>query len=513
MSNDLQAAQRQGMAIAYWARNRPDHPAVISPAGNRTFARLNGNGNRLARALADHGLRAGDHVAILCSNRPEYAEVYAAVFRSGMKIIPINWHLNTDDITYIIDNSDAKAFIADSTLDAPLAAIRGAINVSLALSIGPATAGYNDYHQTIEQYSGEDIPSPSLGDRMFYTSGTTGKPKGVIKTFPPTSTIGIGFIPGDSVVLCTGPFYHAAPFSGTLARPLDAGVTIVIMERFDAETTLQLIEKHKITHMHMVATMFHRLLALPEEVRERYDVSSLVRVNHGAAPTPIPVKRAMLDWWGPVIYEYYASTEGPGATISPEEWLRKPGSVGKPPAGTAFILDDEGRELHQGETGTVYHRPSGGTFYYYKDDAKRQAAFQGDRYTVGDHGYFDEDGYLFLTGRSSEVIISGGVNIYPAEIDGVLLTHPAIADGATVGVPNQEFGEEVKGVVELRPGFSPSPELATAIVGYCRERLAHYKCPRSIDFIQALPRSEAGKVYRNQVRAPYWTDHSTASRH
>jgi long-chain acyl-CoA synthetase len=277
------------------------------------------------------------------------------------------------------------------------------------------------------------------------------------------------------------------------------------MDRFDAEETLRLVERERITHTHMVPTMFHRLLALPPETRARHDLSSLRFVLHGAAPCPVHVKRSLLEWLGPVVYEYYAATEGGGTLIGPEEWLRKPGSVGRPVAGESLVvLDDDGKELLPGSIGTVYiQAPGSGRFEYFKAPDKTTGAYRGDHFTLGDHGYFDEDGYLFLTGRSAELIISGGVNVYPAEVDAVLLMHPAVADVATVGVPDEEWGERVLSVVLLQPGRPPSDALAEELRAHCRAHLAHYKCPRSVDFTDDLPRMPSGKIQRHRVRARY----------
>jgi len=311
---------------------------------------------------------------------------------------------------------------------------------------------------------------------------------------------------GKSLALCTGPLYHAAPFAYNLVEPLHRGVGVVLMDKWDPEETLRLIERHRVTHTHMVATMFHRLLALPEAVRKRYDLSSLRYVLHGAAPTPVHVKRAMLEWLGPVIFEYYAGTEGGGTFITPQQWLQKPGSVGLPVLDReVVILDEADNPRPRGEIGRVFFSvPEAGGFEYFKDQEKTSAAYVGNRFTLGDHGYLDEDGFLFLTGRTSELIISGGVNIYPAEVDSVLLMHPAVADVAVVGVPNDEFGEEVKAVVLPAEGRAPSAELAQELVAFCKDHLAHFKCPRSVDFVSELPRSEAGKVYRRRVRERYW---------
>jgi long-chain acyl-CoA synthetase len=279
------------------------------------------------------------------------------------------------------------------------------------------------------------------------------------------------------------------------------------MDHWDAEETLRLIQEHGITHTHMVATMFHRMLALPDEIKRRYDTASLRYILHGAAPTPVHVKKAMMDWLGPILWEYYAATEGGGTFISPEEWLRKPGSVGRPVPGQVIdIRDEDGRRLETGGVGNVYFKaPEVGRFEYFKDPAKTASAYDGDFFTLKDIGYVDEDGYLFLTGRTAEVIISGGVNIYPAEVDAALLMHPAVSDCAVVGVPDGDWGEAVKGVVLLNAGREPSEALADELIQHCRARLAHFKCPRSIDFVDDLPRHDTGKIYRRLVRDRYWS--------
>jgi long-chain acyl-CoA synthetase len=508
-SRDALAA---GMRIAFTASRSPERPAILSERGNLTYGELNARANQLARALRARGLGEGDAVALMCSNRPEFAEVYAACLRAGLRMTCLNWHLQADEAGYIVDDCEARAFIAegDRVADVAHAAAGAAPKASVRLTIGKAIPGFESYDEALATESGVDLPDPVRGATMLYTSGTTGRPKGVYRREPPAADTAPGREPmvrGESVVLCTGPLYHAAPLQTNLNVPLQRGVTVVLMDRWDAEETLRLIDEHRVTHTHMVATMFHRLLALPQEVKDRYDRSSLRYVLHGAAPTPVHVKQAMMDWLGPKLFEYYAATEGGGTFISPEQWLEKPGSVGPPnPGRVVEILDDDGHELAVGEVGTVYfNRPEQGAFEYFKDAEKTADAYRGDRFTLGDYGYLDEDGYLFLTGRTSETIISAGVNIYPAEVDAVLLMHPSVADAACVGVPNEEWGEEVKAVVQLAPGLEPSEALVTELVAFCRDRLAAFKCPRSVDFDAALPRGEAGKVQRNKVRERYWS--------
>jgi long-chain acyl-CoA synthetase len=305
--------------------------------------------------------------------------------------------------------------------------------------------------------------------------------------------------------LCTGPLYHAAPLAFSLAAPLAFGVGVVLMEKWDAEEALRLIAEHKITHTHMVPTMFHRLISLPEDVRAKYDTSSLRHVLHGAAPCPVPVKQALIEWLGPVVVEYYAATEGVGSFVDSATWLSKPGTVGKPfGEGQVIIGDEEGKELPRDTVGLVYIKaPEATRFQYYKDEEKTKGTFRGEYFTLGDMGYMDADGFLFLTDRTANLIISGGVNIYPAEVDAVLLEHPAVGDAATIGVPNPEWGEEVKAVIELQPGLEPSDELRAELLEFCRGKLSSFKCPRSIDFVDALPRQDNGKIYKRLLRDRY----------
>lgn len=509
---DPRAAAAAGMSIAFTANRAPDRPAIISKRGNRSFIELNAQANRLVGVLREAGLRPGDSVALMCSNRPEFAEVFAACLRAGFRMTCLNWHLRADEAAYIVDDCQARALVADDRCEAAASAAARRERLSLRLAVGGEMAGFDSYQPRLDAHDGADIGDPVRGTVMLYTSGTTGRPKGVQREpaarAPARSATDEAsvYTRGESLVLCTGPLYHAAPLQLNLNVPLLRGVGVVLMDQWDARETLELIERFRITHTHMVATMFHRLLALPDDVRLGYDLSSLVQVLHGAAPTPIHVKRSMLEWFGPVIYEYYAGTEGGGTSITPEEWLRKPGSVGRPnPGRDISIRGEDHEEVAVGTTGRVYfNTPREGSFRYFNDPEKTAAAYRGGWFTLGDQGYVDEDGYLFLTGRTSELIISGGVNIYPAEIDAILLMHAAVGDAACVGVPNEEYGEEVKAVVQLASGFEQSPQLSAELIAFCRKHLASYKCPRSVDFDSNLPRSEAGKVLRRTVRERYW---------
>ncbi len=512
---ELEQAVATGMMVAYHAKRQADVMAVRTDYGDRTFAELNANANRLAKLLAANGIGDGDSVALVSKNRPEFVEALAATGRCGVRFTPINFHLKGEEIGYIVDNCEAKAFIADASLGQPVIEAPGhAPNAKLLLSIGGDIEGFSSYADAIAEFDGEDVENPVLGARMLYTSGTTGRPKGVFrKERAPEAPVPDGtpsaYIPGVDVDLVTGPAYHAAPLLIDIIQPLSSGAGIVMMDKWDAEETLRVIEEHKITHSHMVATMFHRLLNLPEEVRAKYDISSMKFLIHGAAPCPVHVKQDMIEWFGPIIWEYYAATEGGGGfLVGSEEWLTKPGTVGCPgPEFDNKILDDDGNEVATGEVGTIYMRaPETGRFEYYKDNEKTDKSYRGDYFTLGDMGYFDEDGYLFLTGRTAELIISGGVNIYPQEVDSEIIKHPAVLDVCTIGVPNDEWGEEVKSVVQLQPDVNPSQALTDELIEWARERLANFKCPRSIDYVDELPRSAAGKIQRRVVRTPYWED-------
>jgi long-chain acyl-CoA synthetase len=359
--------------------------------------------------------------------------------------------------------------------------------------------------------SGEDITDPVLGARMLYTSGTTGRPKGVIRR-PNYSTRleaindAPKYQPGTGQMnLCTGPYYHGGPLTFSLMMPLAQGVGIVIMEKWDAEEALRLIEQHRITHTHMVPTMFHRLLRLPEEIRTAADVSSMQYILHGAAPCPVASKRGMMDWFGPILWEYFAATEGSGASCSPEQWLCKPGTVGLPPsADHVRILDDTGQPCAPGTIGDIYLKGEGELDFAYLNDAEKTAkARKESHFTIGDIGYLDEDGFLFITDRNASVIISGGVNIYPAEVEATLLEHGAVKDAAVIGIANDEWGEEVKAVVQLPELPASEVTLEQELIAFCRERIARFKCPRSIDFVTELPRDDNGKLYRRKVLDAY----------
>jgi len=510
--DELQAAADRGLAISYHAAADPDRPALASPHGDRTFGELDAHANQLVRALRRRGLRAGDGVVVLCANRPEFAEVVAAAQRSGLRLTPVNWHLTAAETAYIVGDCEAKAFVADARFAATAVdAAAAAPRLTARLAVGGAIESFEEYHEVLAAETDEAIEDPTLGWSMLYTSGTTGRPKGVHRHEAPVSAKLAArmadYRPGD-VNLCTGPMYHAAPLLFTLSVPLLVGVPVVIMDGWNPAECLRLVEERRITHTHMVPTMFHRLLALPEDVRAAADVSSLRYVIHGAAPCPVGVKQRMIDWVGPIVHEYYAATEGLGTFVDSETWLKKPGTVGKPwPDDQVFVGDEDGNQLTAGEVGLVWLKATTiGRFEYFKDDAKTESTYRGEHFTLGDMGYADAEGYLFLTDRTANVIISGGVNIYPAEVDAVLLEHPAVGDAATIGLPDDEWGEAVLAVVELRDGMTPSENLAGELVTFCRQHLAGFKCPRRVEFVDELPRQDNGKIYKRLLRDRYRTD-------
>jgi long-chain acyl-CoA synthetase len=506
----LNAAAEQGMLAAYWASQRGDATAIVSDVGDRTFREVNENANRLVRALRARGVHAGDGVALMSSNRPEFAETVVAAQRAGFRLTTINWHLTGDEAGYIVDDAEAAAFVADARF---VGAARQAADLAprcrSRLSIGDEIDGFERWDDVLAPEDGADIPDPVVGGQMLYTSGTTGRPKGVRRNAPdPRASLDVGLLtayrPTRHVHLCTGPLYHAAPLAFSLNAPFALGVPIVLMDGWSADASLALIERHGITHTHMVPTMFHRLLSLPDEVKQRYDLSSLIFVLHGAAPCPVEVKRRLIEWLGPIVWEYYAATEGAGTLVGPDEWLRKPGTVGRvDPPDHIRILDERGGEVARGTVGTVFLKSPDTTehrFEYYKAPDKTDGAYDGRHFTLGDVGYVDDDGYLFLTDRSAHLIITGGVNVYPAEIEAVILEHPSVGDVGVVGVPDDEWGEIVVAVVEPHAGVEGTAELAAELTEWCRDRIAHYKCPRRVEFVEALPRHDNGKLYKHQLR-------------
>ena len=491
-------------------------PAVIMGATGATitYAALDARSNRLARHLRSAGLQPGDHLAIFLRNEARFLEVVWAAQRSGLYYTPISSLLTAAELDYVVDDCGAVALVASSELGVAGGIGERVRRLRVRLAVEGDLPGFDRYETVVDGCPSTPLVPEIAGSEMFYSSGTTGRPKGVRKplTLGPAWDVP-GYFPTyrdlygfdrDTVWLATGPLYHAGPLYGALAAHR-AGGTVVVMERFDAEQALRLIERHAVTHAQWVPTMFSRMLKLTPEVRARYDLSSLRFGVHGSAPCPVPVKQAMLDWWGPILYEFYAGTEGNGMTlISPEEWAQRPGSVGRSVLGVAHVVDEAGRELGPGETGTVWFS-EGFSFEYHHDAEKtRDAHDERGWSTLGDVGHLDADGFLYLTDRQAFMIIAGGVNVYPREIEDVLVVHPLVADVAVIGVPNDDLGEEVKAVVELVDGVEPSPATADLLLEHCRTQLARVKVPRSIDFVPVLPRLPTGKVQKHTLRAPYW---------
>jgi acyl-CoA synthetase (AMP-forming)/AMP-acid ligase II len=504
-----------------YAAASPDRPAVITSSGAVvTFAELEERSCRLAQALFAHGLRPGDHVAVIMVNDDRTHEVTFGLQRSGLYYTLVNTHLAAEEAAYIVEDCDAHTLVVSAAL-APLAEELTPLtpSVDLRLLVGKSATpvdGYASYDEFVSAHPAEPLEHEEEGFPMLYSSGTTGRPKGVRRplsglpfgtyaTLAPMLGGVMGFAEGD-VYLSPAPLYHSAPlvWSTTAQR---MGGTVVVMEHFDAEQCLELIDEHQVTHAQFVPTMFVRLLKLPEEVRQKYDVSSLRSVVHAAAPCAPEVKRRMIEWWGPIIHEYYSGTEGMGMTwITSEEALTHPGSVGRAVWGEAHVCGDEGEELPVGVDGVVYF---GGridtTFEYNHDPKKTRESFNAKGWaTLWDVGHLDEEGYLYLTDRKLFMIVSGGVNIYPQEVEDVLVLHPAVADVAVFGIPEPEMGEEVKAVVQPAPGATPGPELEQEIIAFCRDHLSHYKCPKSVDFTAELPRGENGKLYKKALRDAYW---------
>ena len=505
------------------AAERPDAPALIDDRGSTTWAALSRRTNQLIHALRAAGLAPGDTVALLSGNRREYFEVMAAGMHAGLFVVPVNWHWVARELAYVIDNADAAALIVDDAfLRVAEEAVRAPETVRCRLRVAMTDrppAGFAAYEALLAAQPAGEPDDQRAGAPMFYTSGTTGFPKGVRTSIVPTGAdpavlgalaqglLGLLGVPTGGTSLLCGPAYHSAQWVFSML-PLAAASTIVIQQRFEPAETLALMDRHRVTNLHLVPTQFIRMLKLPDAIRGTFVGDALVVAMHGAAPCPLAVKRQMLAWWGPRITEYYGGTESGFLTmITGEEWLRKPGSVGRAtPLAEIRIIKEDGSLAGPNEPGQIYFASrTGADFHYHKDPAKTEAAHREPGVgTLGDVGYLDEDGYLFLSDRKIDMIISGGVNIYPAEIEGVLVTHPAVADAAVFGIPNEEFGEEVKAAVELAPGFVPSEALADELIAHVRGQLAGYKAPRTIDFERALPRAPTGKLMKRFLRDRYW---------
>jgi len=480
------------------------------------FATLNERSNQAAQLFRQLGLKPGDHIALMLENHPQFLQICWGAQRAGLYYTAISYRLQPDEVEYIVKDCQAKCFITSYAQHQIAATLLQKLpELKNRYMLDQAIAGYQSWEEALAQQPSTPVEDECEGADMLYSSGTTGRPKGIKAplVYTPLGTPSplymllqaLYFTPGEMVYLSPAPLYHAAPLRYNV-NFLRTGSTCVIMERFDPELALQLIEKHRITHCQMVPTMFIRMLKLPEDVRKKYDVSSLKVVIHAAAPCPVEIKQQMIEWWGPIIHEYYAGTEGNGfTTIDSAQWLLHKGSVGRAILGELKIVDDEtGEELPPGEIGTVYFA-NGPVFEYHNDQEKtRKASHPKGWTTLGDVGYVDAEGYLYLTDRKAYMIISGGVNIYPQEAEDTLISHPKVADVAVFGIPNEEFGEEVKAVVQPADMRDAGPALERELIDYCRSKISHIKCPKSIDFEAELPRHPTGKLYKRLLKDRYW---------
>ncbi|MBK9178158.1 MAG: AMP-binding protein [Acidimicrobiales bacterium] len=500
----------------------PDKPAYIMGGTGQvvTYRELDAEANRLARFFRDLGLQPGDHVAFFMENNPRFLQIAWGAHYAGLYYTAISSRLTPGEVEYIVNDCGAKVFIASyDKRDVAWEVLNGIPDCRVRLMLDGVVDGFESFEATVSRFPSEPLPDAVEGVDMLYSSGTTGRPKGVKVPLPavplgtaPTLLLlaqGLFGFDQDTVYISPAPLYHAAPLRFTMAVNRVGG-TAVVMEHFDPEEALALIERHRVTHSQWVPTMFIRMLKLPEEVRGRYDVSSLACAIHAAAPCPVPVKEQMIAWWGPVIHEYYAGTEGNGFVYcNSTDWLAHKGTVGKPLFGELHVLDEEGSEVPTGESGTIFFG-NGGEFEYHNDPDKT-AGSRNDKgwSTLGDVGYLDADGFLYLTDRKAYMIISGGVNVYPQEAENVLAMHPKVMDVAVFGVPNEDFGEEVKAVVQPADPAEAGPQLERELIEYCKHHLSAIKCPRTVDFRDELPRHPTGKLYKRLLKDEYWKDHQS----
>ena len=507
------------MYPGHWARETPEKAAAVNARTGAvlTYAALDAGSNRIANWLADHGVVPGDHVALFMENDLRFFEIAWAAFRSGLYITCINRYLTAEETAYIIDDCGARAVFSSSARAEVAADLPGLCPlVEHWLVAGGDLEGWLPLAATVADSPTVARGGEPAGDSMLYSSGTTGRPKGIKRPLSGASIreglrnhaslTGLYGFDADSVYLSPAPLYHAAPFAFCMGT-MSLGGTVVMMEKFDPVEALRLIETHRVTHSQWVPTMFVRMLKLEPATREAFDLSSLRVAIHAAAPCPVEVKRQMIEWWGPVLYEYYAGTEANGSTfITSEEWLAHPGSVGRAASGIIHICDEAGREVPTGEAGLVYFEQEVVPFEYHGAPEKTAAACHPEHPTwtaLGDVGYVDAEGYLYLTDRKAFMIISGGVNVYPQQVEDALVLHPKVADVAVFGIPNEDLGEEVKAVVEAAPGVTADDALAAELTAYAREHLAGYMIPKSIDFIDEMPRLPTGKLYKRLLRDRY----------
>ena len=499
-----------------FAQTMPDRAAVIMAESGKTltYAELEARSNQTAHLLRSLGLKRGDCVAAMLDNTPEMFDLAWAAQRAGLYFTAISTRLTVGEADYIIRDSNARAFFASAKVGPVVDALAAGLGDLPMFMTSPAHGPFASWEEAISGLPTTPIADQSSGELMLYSSGTTGRPKGVKRALTdddilklPVMVMLLTDIYGatsDSVYLCPAPLYHAAPLGWTMMCHR-LGMTVVVMEKFDAETVLLLVERYGVTHGQFVPTHFTRMLKLPDAVRSRYDLSSLKAVVHAAAPCPIPVKVAMMEWWGPILHEYYAATEGNGFTaIGPEEWMRKKGSVGRAMGCQIHACDEEGDPLPANQTGKIFFA-GGATFEYHNDPVKTAETFNKHGWsTLGDVGHLDEDGYIFLTDRATFMIITGGVNVYPQEIENLLVTHPRVMDVAVIGAPDQEMGEKVVAVIQPVDMAEAGLALAEELRAFCRASLSGVKVPRQFDFTEELPRHPTGKLYKRLLRDRYW---------
>ena len=513
------------MYPGFWAASSPDHVAAILATTRETitYRELDARSNQYSHYLYRHGLRHGDHIAVFIDNNLRFFEVVWAALRSGLYVTTINRYLTSEEVAYIVSDSAAKSLVSTTQLSEVVESLPKLIpDCTSRLLVGGTLPGWENYEEAIADMPESPLEDQWIGGAMLYSSGTTGRPKGIIRPLPElkltdlpepndTPSVPYGF-DRHTIYLSPAPLYHSAPFAFTTNIQRQGG-TVVVMPRFDALDALRCIEDFNVTHSQWVPTMFVRMLKLTEEERQRHDLSSHQVAIHAAAPCPVDVKRRMIEWWGPIIEEYYAGTEGNGSTrIGSREWLEHPGSVGKSASDNIHICDEEGEELPTREAGIVYFEQERMTYAYHNAPEKTREArhpVHQNWSALGDVGYLDEDGYLYLTDRKSFMIVSGGVNIYPQEIENALILHPAVLDIAVFGVPNEDFGEEVKAVIQVADGVDANDTLNDELIEFARTKLANYMVPRSIDFIDELPRLPTGKLYKRLLRDRYWGKHDT----
>ena len=507
------------MHPCHFAKSHPDKPAYTMAASGEvvTFKQLDERSNQIAHAFRDAGLKQGDTIALFAENSPRYFEVCWAAQRAGLYFVCVSSRLTAPEVQYLVTDSGAQILIAGASKGEIAREVQSLTGLTDCWSIDGEIDGFVRLETHQAAFPITPIPDERAGSDMLYSSGTTGRPKGLRPPLPENPAIDgdnplgqiVTLLAGaneESVYLSPAPLYHAAPLRWCM-RLTCAGASLVIMEKFDAEEFLKWVETFKVTHTQTVPTMFVKMLKLPEDVRNKYDISSLKFCIHAAAPCPIPTKEKMIEWWGPIINEYYAGSEGNGMTwANSEQWMAHKGTVGAPIYGQVHICDESGDEVPVGEEGQIYFSGTNPPNYHNAPEKNKGALNpkNPDWSSLGDVGKVDEDGFLYLTDRKAFMIISGGVNIYPQETENILITHPKVADCAVIGVPDPEFGEAVKAVVQPMPGEAHSPELAEELMAFCLDNLSKLKCPKSIDFDTELPRHPTGKLYKRLIRDRYW---------